>query len=328
MMQKDVKNQIEEVKSTNGERKRTGKGNGKTANKRSEEELQAMRVRAAEVQQERRQQNKDRKEAQLEQQRKKAEEEGDTALLESMGEEALKESEPEDQTQFDEMGEEELLEYFKDTQEYLALYKSNEEIFETLVHDTTLTEYQRAELMNKIAADNIKTVYYVVNKYSAFAAPRDELISAGMTGYAKALANYDPNRTAKFATFAINCIRNEIQYCLRKEYRHYKNNVSLNATKHTDKNGNDLSLEDTLADDAENGADIVNNEALRGIIKNELRELQPVERYVITYRFGLDRGTVFTQNEIADITDMSQANISKIEKNALIKLKSLLNEAF
>lgn len=328
MMQKDVKNQIEEVKSTKGERKRTGKGNEKTANKRSEEELQAMRVRAAEVQQERRQQNKDRKEAQLEQRRKKAEEEGDAALLESMGEEALKESEPEDQTQFDEMGEEELLEYFKDTQEYLALYKSNEEIFETLVHDTTLTEYQRAELMNKIAADNIKTVYYVVNKYSAFAAPRDELISAGMTGYAKALANYDPNRTAKFATFAINCIRNEIQYCLRKEYRHYKNNVSLNATKHTDKNGNDLSLEDTLADDAENGADVVNNEALRGIIKHKLCELQPVERYVITYRYGLDRGMVFTQNEIADTTEMSQANISKIEKNALIKLKSLLNEAF
>jgi RNA polymerase sporulation-specific sigma factor len=150
-----------------------------------------------------------------------------------------------------------------------------------------------------------------------------------MTGYAKALASYDPNRAAKFATFAINCIRNEIQYCLRKEYRHYRNNVSMNATKHVDKNGNDLSLEDTLADEAENGADIVNNEALRGIIKNRLRDLQPAERYVITYRYGLDRGMEYTQNQIAEITGMSQANVSKIEKNSLIKMKELLRgEAF
>ena len=55
-----------------------------------------------------------------------------------------------------------------------------------------------------------------------------------------------------------------------------------------------------------------------------MRYLSATERYILCYRFGLDRGIVLTQKDIALKLQMSQANISKIEKNSLDKLKEVL----
>jgi len=203
----------------------------------------------------------------------------------------------------------------------------NEQMFDRYYNDTTLTEFEREDLLNEIAKKNIKTIYYIVNKNRNFQGmvSMDELTNAGFVGYAKAIKKYDPSRDVKFSTFAINCIKNEISFCLRTERKHYERNISTNYVKHQDKNGNDLKIEDTLKDESMTPEEQVRHQALRKLILENLDLLSPVEKYVVVYRFGLDRSIVLTQKQIASLVDMSQANISKIERNCIEKLRDLLN---
>ena len=204
--------------------------------------------------------------------------------------------------------------------------ENNEQMLHRYYNDESLSEYEKDELLNDLAAKNIKTVYYVVNKLRSFQGmvSLDEMASAGMLGYAKAIKSYDPTREVKFSTFAINCIKNEIKFCLRKERKHYDRNISMNYTKHQDKNGNDLTIEDTLPDNSRTPEEELAHKELRKTILKKLNMLMPMEKYVAIYRRGLDRGIKLTQKDIAQYVNMSQANISKIERNCTDKMHDLL----
>lgn len=205
-------------------------------------------------------------------------------------------------------------------------FKNNEEIFRRYHYDKSLTQYEKEQMLNDLASANIKTIYYVVNRLRHFdkMVSLDEMVSAGLVGYAKAIDKYDPSRNVKFATFAINCIKNEISFCLRKERKHYDNNKSSSCVRFRDKNGNDLLIEDTLKDSKPTPEESMQQKSLRKLIFENLELLTPLEKYVVIYRFGLDRGIVLTQKQIANIVDMSQANISKIERNCTDKLRDLM----
>lgn len=192
-----------------------------------------------------------------------------------------------------------------------------------MIQDDSMSDEDREEMMNDLAIKNIKTVYYVVNKFTAYSVTQDDLISAGMLGYAKALKKFNPNRGVKFSTFAINCIKNEIRFCLRKENRHYKNHISLSTVKYEDKNGGQVVLEDVIADKKLTPEEELQKKSLRQIIVNIIDTLSPIEKYIIIYRFGLDRELELTQKEIAEQVDMSQANVSKIERGCMDKIREL-----
>ncbi|PLS19773.1 sporulation protein [Bacillus sp. M6-12] len=159
----------------------------------------------------------------------------------------------------------------------------------------------------------------------------DELSSIAMVGYAKALNAYDTERNVKFSTYAINCIRNEILFFLRKEKGHMKNNISMNTILSMDKNGNNLSLEETVSNLDSDKASLEQDVMVADDVKFlnfALEHLTPKERYIVTYRYGLDRGIMKTQKEIANHIGMSQANVSKMEKNILEKVKKILKEKY
>lgn len=203
-------------------------------------------------------------------------------------------------------------------------FENNEEIFKFIKENPDLDPDKREELLNIVAANNFNTIYYVANKFATYSATLEDLIEAGQMGYAKAIYSYDPSRGTKFSTFAINCIQNEVKFHLRKVRKYYDNDISINAIRHQDKNGNDLTLEDTLADDDSTPEEVARAEAINIAIKDTLKLLTPRERHVLIYRFGLLGEKEKTQNEIAELLNMSQANISKIEKNCLEKMKELL----
>lgn len=203
-------------------------------------------------------------------------------------------------------------------------FENNEEIFKYIKENPDLSPEKREELLNIVAANNFNTIYYVANKFATYSATLEDLIEAGQMGYAKAIYSYDPSRGTKFSTFAINCIQNEVKFHLRKVRKYYDNDISINAIRHQDKNGNDLTLEDTLADDDSTPEEVARAEAMNIAIQDTLKLLSPRERHVIIYRFGLLGEKEKTQNEIAELLNMSQANISKIEKNCLEKMKELL----
>lgn len=182
-----------------------------------------------------------------------------------------------------------------------------------------------------MAEENVLLVYYVVKMFQTSGVPYDELVSIAMVGYAKALNAFDTERNVKFSTYAINCIKNEILFFLRKEKNHMKNSVSMNAILSTDKNGNNLSIEDTVSN-LDLNQNSLEQDILIGDDVNFLRmsldSLTEKEKYIITYRYGLDRGIIKTQREIANTIGMSQANVSKIEKNILDKLRKTMKEKY
>jgi len=182
-----------------------------------------------------------------------------------------------------------------------------------------------------MAEENYSLVFYVVKMFQNSGVAYDELVSIAMVGYAKALNAFDTERNVKFSTYAINCIKNEILFFLRKERNHMKNSFSMNTVLSTDKNGNSLSMEETVSnldnDEKSLEQDVLLNDEI-SILQKSLEFLTDKEKFIITYRYGLDRGIIKTQREIADTIGMSQANVSKIEKNILEKVKKILKDKY
>lgn len=187
------------------------------------------------------------------------------------------------------------------------------------------------EEKDQYARENESLVFYVVKMFQHSSVDYEELVSIAMVGFAKALHAFDKNRNVKFSTYAINCIKNEILFFLRKERNHVKNSISMSSILSMDKNGNSLSLEETVStldvDERSVEDDIVLSGEIE-LLRKALKDLSEKEQYIITYRYGLDRGIIKTQREIADAIGMSQANVSKIEKNILDKIKKILKDRF
>ena len=160
----------------------------------------------------------------------------------------------------------------------------------------------------------------------------DDLFGIGLIGYTKAINTFDKSKNIKFSTYAIKCIRNEIFHTLRKENKHAKNNIHLETIISMDKNGNSLTIEDSLSREqilSENFKtleDLMLEEENKEILLKAIRQLKEDEQYILIYRFGLDKGIVKTQKEIAEMINMSQANVSKMQKNSLEKLKLILKK--
>ena len=73
---------------------------------------------------------------------------------------------------------------------------------------------------------------------------------------------------------------------------------------------------------------MIENSENRRILLDALEYLKPEEKYILIYRFGLNNGEIKTQKEIAETIHMSQANVSKIQKNCLHKLRLILRDEF
>lgn len=190
-----------------------------------------------------------------------------------------------------------------------------------------LTEAEK----NQLAEENYALVFYVVKMFRNSGVSYDELVSIASLGYAKALSAFDTERDVKFSTYAINCIRNEILFFLRKEKQHLKNSVSLNTVLAVDKNGNNLAIEDVVSSEDSAQKSLEDKITLKEDLETLLEALDCLnekEKYIIIHRYGLYSEKVKTQKDIADAIGMSQANVSKMEKSILCKLQKVLKNKY
>lgn len=190
------------------------------------------------------------------------------------------------------------------------------------------------EEKEKMFAENYKLIYHVANKYVIRGGiERDELYHSGLLGMVKALNTYDKNLgQARFSTYAIRCITNEILYFMRRERKHREDDNGnylhhLEDTLKTDESGREFEKGDTIEDLSlpNPNENIFNNELNEAIMDLLKRTLNESEMFILIRRHGLDTsGKTLTQREIADILDMSQANVSKLQQNAEKKLYKYL----
>lgn len=123
-----------------------------------------------------------------------------------------------------------------------------------------------------------------------------------------------------------NRVANELLMLFRSRKKHSRE-ISLYEPIGTDKEGNEISLLDVMEGPA---VDIVEEYSTREDIRHVLDSMKSVlsskEYEVICCRFGLFGQKEQTQREIARHLHISRSYVSRIEKNALQKLRTLFPE--
>ncbi len=166
---------------------------------------------------------------------------------------------------------------------------------------------------------NLRLVAHIVKKYANYG-DNDELISVGSIGLIKAVESYNLSKGTSLATYASRCIENEILMTIRLNKKH-RGNVSLSEPVGVDRDGNELTLMDMLAEETSLIDDVENNillERLSALTKEVLTER---EYEIIRLRYGLNGTAALTQREVAAIFGISRSYISRIEKKALEKIR-------
>ena len=183
------------------------------------------------------------------------------------------------------------------------------------------------EEKNKLAEENFNIIHYVAKSFSNTGLGHDELVSIGSVGFVKALNTYSEKKGAKFSTYAIICVKNEILHFLRREKKHVDNTVLSGNTMYSDGEGGVLTIEDTLSNKMNDEAFVEDvillNEDIE-ILMNAIRKLSKRDQFIIINRYGIGGRKVMTQEEIGKTLGMSQANVSKLEQNIIKELNSLL----
>lgn len=175
---------------------------------------------------------------------------------------------------------------------------------------------------DKLIEHNLRLVAHIVKKYNPLPQEQEELISIGTIGLIKSVSTFDYKKGAKFATYASRCIENEILMNFRTAKKS-AGDVYINEPIETDKDGNTLTLIDLMDDgnDINKQVDLmIYSEQLMRFVEECLTNR---EKKIIVMRYGLYGTTPRTQNEVAEILDISRSYVSRIEKKALEKLRKM-----
>ena len=139
---------------------------------------------------------------------------------------------------------------------------------------------------------NLRLVAHIAKKYQMMEADMEELVSIGAVGLIKAVDTFDQEKASKLATYAARCVENEIR------------------------------LLDIMESQDPEALDVIElKDDTRKIYTLLDRVLTPRERQVLIMRYGLYQGKEYTQREIAEELGISRSYISRIEKNALQRLR-------
>ena len=161
---------------------------------------------------------------------------------------------------------------------------------------------------------------YIAKKFETPNASAEDLISIGTIGLIKAVNTFSPEKNIKLATYASRCIENEILMHFRNAKKSAQD-ISLNETIDTDKDGNPLTLLDIMSvdDNIIDNLDLkLNSKKLGQFIREELNER---EQKIIVLRYGLDGKEAMTQKSVAKMLGISRSYVSRIETKALKQLR-------
>ncbi|MBQ2692088.1 MAG: RNA polymerase sporulation sigma factor SigK [Clostridia bacterium] len=173
---------------------------------------------------------------------------------------------------------------------------------------------------NKLIEHNLRLVAHIIKKYYTQSGDQDDLISIGTIGLIKGVSTYRPDKGVRLATYASRCIENEILMYFRS-LKKSAGDLSLSDSIDTDKDGNALSLMDTVSSDEDLLESISAKETREQLLRYVEQTLTKREQQIIALRYGLGGIKPKTQRETAEICGISRSYVSRIEKKALTRLK-------
>ena len=172
---------------------------------------------------------------------------------------------------------------------------------------------------NLLVEHNLRLVAHIVKKYHNLDREKEDMISIGVI---KAINTYDISKGHRLVTYAARCIENELLMMLRQEKKTSKN-TSLYEPIGIDKEGNEIHLLDILGTQK---MDLIKKIEQKENIKRIYEELEKMEmnkeKKTLIMRYGLYGREPMTQKEVAKKLHISRSYVSRIEKKALMLLKS------
>ena len=213
--------------------------------------------------------------------------------------------------------------------------------------------------MNNLIDENIERIIYKIASKYRHNFPIEDLFQVGIIGALKASKNFSNTYDTKFTTYAYNYILGEIVDYVNKDrnikvsssylkiYKRYEQLKDILTQKLSRIPSNneialvmnideklledvivmseyELSLDNMINDNTTNYYDVLedskNNLELSVEMKNILSTLTEEERKLINYRYISN----YTQNETAKILNINQVQVSRIEKKAKQKIRTLV----
>ena len=216
------------------------------------------------------------------------------------------------------------------------------------------------DLKNKIIEKNLSLVYSLINRYNHTNSDKDDLFQIGCIGLLKAIDNFDVSYNVQFSTYAVPLILGELKRHFRdsglvKVSRGLKElSIAINKEKNEFyiKNGTDITLEDLSTklnvskydiimametsylpssleepiyekgDSCITLEETIKDESSKNIVdlltlKEGINLLSSKEKIFVKLRYYKE----MNQQTIADKFNISQVQVSRLEKKIIEKLK-------
>lgn len=176
----------------------------------------------------------------------------------------------------------------------------------------------------KLIEHNLRLVAHIAKKYAQSGVDQEDLVSIGSIGLMKAIATFQPE-AGRLTTYAARCIENEMLMALRANKKH-KLTALLSESAATDADGNELPIEELLGTEP----DMIEAQVETAIeAERAMRLMESVldsrELSVIQMRYGLTDGQMHPQKEVGAALGISRSYVSRIETQALKKLRRAMN---
>ena len=176
---------------------------------------------------------------------------------------------------------------------------------------------------DKLIEHNLRLVVFLAKKYENTGYDIEDLVSIGSIGLIKGINTYKIDKNIKLATYASRCIANEILMFLRKNKKR-RSEISFEDALNYDSEGNELHLEDILGTDSDIVIKEFEDKMDRQALEKEINSLDPRDKQIMILRYGLNNTKEYTQKEVAQMLDISQSYISRIEKKVIRRLKTIM----
>ena len=177
------------------------------------------------------------------------------------------------------------------------------------------------EARSKLIEHNLRLVVFLAKKYENTGVDLEDLVSIGTIGLIKGVNTYKLDKNIKLATYASRCIDNEILMFLRKNKRR-RGEVSFEDSLSYDAEGNELHLEDILGTDPDIVTKGIEEETEKRMLYEEIAKLNTRDKQIMILRYGLFGCQEKTQKDVAELLNISQSYISRIEKKVIKNLKN------